>query len=159
MNERLPKCSFWCAIIGHEKEHCALLLDGDLELFQYGDWLRVEPPNPKNHGQSRLKLSIVLTKKDINGARSNKSEGKIVVMIDQPSQALFIGVDWQKNIGVSIGKTKSSKCDHHNKKDVGGNASASKKACSALGAPEGVFEKGSEEMSPQQISSSVEAGF
>ncbi|KAK8572412.1 hypothetical protein V6N13_048010 [Hibiscus sabdariffa] len=65
---------------------------------------------------------------DVDGVHSNKSERKVVAMNDQPSQALVIGTDRQKNIGFSIGKSKSSKCAHHNKKDVDGNANASKKA-------------------------------
>ncbi|KAK8502551.1 hypothetical protein V6N12_016226 [Hibiscus sabdariffa] len=62
--EKLPKFCFCCGIIGHEFQLCPDLPKDDTPTFQFGDWLRVEPPKPNALAKRNLRAGIVYVSKN-----------------------------------------------------------------------------------------------
>ncbi|KAL4319870.1 hypothetical protein GQ457_18G007560 [Hibiscus cannabinus] len=62
--KRLPRFCFYCGIIGHEFQLYPDLPKGDTPTFQFGDWLRVEPPKSNDLAKRKVQPGIVYVSKD-----------------------------------------------------------------------------------------------
>ncbi|KAL4295576.1 hypothetical protein GQ457_12G016680 [Hibiscus cannabinus] len=114
--ERLPRFCFYCGIIDHEFQLCHVLPKGDTPIFQFGGWLRVEPPKSKDLAKRKLRPGIVYVSKDKASGSGQNLKGTILEAIGEND----IEFGKEKN---EIGTAKDAAEENGNSLSIGPNQS------------------------------------